>query len=385
MRSVLVVSEVALAFVALVGAGLFVGSFRAASAIDPGFDASNVLVSEIQFATSGYSAEQRQDFCDRLRARLESRPGIQAVSYANRIPLGFGTGGVCDVEIEGYVPRKSELMTIGSAVVAPGYFSLMRIPLIAGRDFTERDAVDVKPGIIVSQAFAKRFYGSQNPVGRKVRVSGLWADIIGIAKDSKYYYLSDGPRPYVFVPLHRTTVPTRTALFVRTPLDPAEAIKMLRREAAALDADILTQTMPLSDYITGPLFAHKIAAVMLTVLSAVAILLSAVGLYSMMAYAVGERTHEIGIRVALGAASTTVLSVVIRKAMMLAAAGVLIGIATAYGSAQLVSSMLIGVSATDAGVFLGAALFLGLIALLASSFPAIRASRVDPMIALRHE
>ena len=204
-------------------------------------------------------------------------------------------------------------------------------------------------------------------------------------KDTKCYRLDEEPRPYFFEPLRRSAVPAGINFFLRTSLDLGQANTLVRREVAAIDPEIYSQTILLSDYIMGPLFPQKIAAVMLTALGAIALLLSAVGLYSMMAYAVGERTHEIGIRVALGAGSTKVLGMVIQKAMLLAGVGVLIGVAGALASTQLVSSMLIGVSPTAPRVFLGAALFLGLIALLASSFPAFRAARVDPVVALRHE
>jgi predicted permease len=385
MRSLFVVSEVALAFVALVGAGLFVTSFRSASAINPGFDARNVAIAQIPFSTNGYTEEQRSDFCERLRAGLEARPGILAVSYADTIPLGFGSGGERDVEVEGYAPAPNELMTFGRSQVAPGYFGLMRIPLLAGRDFTQRDLLDGKPAIIVSESFARRFYGAQIPIGRRVRIGGAWNEIVGLVKDSKCYRLDEDPRPYFFEPLRRGAVPAGINVFLRTGLDFGQTNALVRREVAAIDPEIYSQTILLSDYIMGPLFPQKMAAVMLTALSAIALLLSAVGLYSMMAYEVGERTHELGIRVALGAGSTKVLSMVIRKAVLMAGAGVLIGLFTAYASASLVSSLLIGVSATDPRVFLGTALFLVLIAILSAVLPAYRATRVDPMIALRHQ
>ncbi len=385
IRSLFVVSEVALAFVALVGAGLFVTSFRSASAINPGFDARSVVIAQIPFSTNGYTDEQRSDFCERLRAGLQARPGIVAVSYGDTIPLGFGSGGERDVEVEGYVPAPSELMTFGRSRVAPGYFGLMRIPLLAGRDFSERDRLDGRPAIIVSESFARRFYGAQNPVGRRVRIDGAWNEIVGLVKDTKCYRLDEEPRPYFFEPLRRGAVPAGINFFLRTSLDLGQANALVRREVAKVDPEIYSQTLLLSDYIMGPLFPQKIAAVMLTALSVIALILSAVGLYSMMAYAVGERTHEIGIRVALGAGSPKVLAMVIRKAMLMAGAGVLVGLVTASASANLVASLLIGVSATEPRVFLGAALFLVLIALLAASLPAYRATRVNPIIALRHE
>jgi predicted permease len=385
IRSLFVVSEVALAFVALVGAGLFVTSFRSASAISPGFDTKNVVIAQIPFSTNGYTDEQRSDFCEKLRGGLEARPGVQAVSYADTIPLGFGSGGESDVEVEGYVPAQNELMTFGRSRVAPGYFGLMRIPLLAGRDFSERDRHDVKPAIIVSESFARRFYGVQSPIGRRVRIGGAWNEIVGLIKDIKCYRLDEGPRAYFFEPLRRDAVPAGINFYLRTGLDLGQAGALVRREVAAIDPEIYSQTILLTDYISGPLFPQKIAAVMLTALSAIALLLSAVGLYSMMAYAVGERTHEIGIRVALGAGSPKVLAMVIRKAMLMTAAGVLVGLVTASASANLVASLLIGVSATEPRVFLGAGLFLVLIALLAASLPAYRATRINPIIALRRE
>ncbi|MEJ2079938.1 MAG: ABC transporter permease [Acidobacteriota bacterium] len=385
IRSLFVVSEVALAFVALVGAGLFVTSFRSVSAINPGFDARNVVIAQIPFSTNGYTDEQRSDFCERLRAGLEASPGILAVSYADTIPLGFGSGGESDVEVEGYVPAQNELMTVGRSRVAPGYFGLMHIPLLAGRDFSKRDILDGKPAIIVNESFARRFYGAQNPIGRRVRIGGDWNEIVGLVRDTKCYRLDEEPRPYFFEPLRRDAVPAGINVYLRTGLDLGQAGALVRRKVAAIDPDIYSQTILLSDYIMGPLFPQKIAAVMLTALSLIGLILSAVGLYSMMAYAVGERTHELGIRVALGAGSPRVLAMVIRKAMLMAGAGVLAGWVAAYASASLIGGLLIGVSATEPRVFLGAALFLVLIALLAASLPAYRATRVNPMITLRHE
>jgi hypothetical protein len=276
-------------------------------------------------------------------------------------------------------------MTFGRSRLSPGYFGLMRIPLLAGRDFTERDMLEAKPTIIVSQSFAKRFYGDQNPVGRRVRIYGVWNEIVGMTRDTKCYRLDEGPRAYFFQPLRRGTVPAGINFYLRTDLDLGQANSLIRREVASIDPEIYLQTILLTDYITGPLFPQRIAAVMLTALSVIALILSAVGLYSMMAYAVGERTREIGIRVALGAGAPRVLAIVIRKAMLMAGVGILVGVVTATASGNLVASLLIGVSATEPRVFLGAGLFLALISLLAAALPAYRATRVNPIIALRHE
>jgi len=204
--------------------------------------------------------------------------------------------------------------------------------------------------------------------------------------DTKHYTLDEAPRPYVCAPLRRSNMPVGIAFYLRTSTAPATMMALLRREAAAIDPEIgASQIMLLSDYITGPLFPQRIAAWMLGGLGLVALLLAAVGLYSVMAYAVSERAPEIGVRVALGARPLNILGRVLRTGIGLAAAGILIGGIVAYVGGALISGMLWGVRANDPLVFVGAALFLALIALLASSVPALRAARVDPAIALRRE
>lgn len=386
LRAAFVVSEVALALVALAGAGLFLTNFRNASSVHPGFEPRNVLVSRFYLSTSGYTAEQRQQFCLRLRDRLESAPGILGVSYADTIPLGFGLGPGTTVEIEGYVPGQSEQMTIPRTVMAPGYFQVLRLPLVGGRDFTAQDDLNSAPVLIVNQSFARRYFGGRDPLGRKVRAWGKWFTVVGLVKDSKYYYLSEPPRPYLYAPLQQAGVPAGIAFYVRTAGPPAEALATLRREAAAIDPNAAAfDALPLSEYISAPLFSQKIAASLLSVLGMMSLLLAAVGLYSVMAYAVSQRTHEIGIRMALGAQPPDVLGMVMRQGLVLTAAGLVAGLAAAVMATGLVAGMLENVSATDPLIFAAASLFLSLVALPSSYFPARRATKVDPIIALRHD
>jgi predicted permease len=385
LRAALVVFEVALAFVALVGAGLFVGSFRAVRATDPGFDPRGVLVAQFHFLAGDRTPEEREEFCRRLRDRLESEPGVEAVSFADRIPLGFGSGPVGEVEVEGYVPRPGEDMRIGGTLIAPGYFALLRTPLVAGREFTAADGVSDDRVVIANESFARRFFGAEDPIGRRVGGrGGAWYTVVGLVRDSKANSLAEGPRPYLYTPMRRDATPTEIAVFVRTRGDEATSAATLRRDAAALDPEVgALDVMPLRTYIDAPLFARRIAATMLTVLGAVALLLAAVGLYGVMAHAVGERTQEIGIRMAMGAKPADVLGMVVRRGMALTAAGLLIGALVALVAARLVSSLLVDVSPSDPAVFAGAALFLALVALAASGLPALRASRLDPALALR--
>jgi predicted permease len=386
MRGLFVVSEVALALVALVGAGLFAASFRNARAIEPGFDARNVLVSRFYLSTSGYTGDQRKQFCLRLRDRLESAPGVVGVSYADTIPLGFGLGPGATLQIEGYVPGQSENMTIPRSQIAPGFFGVMRIPLLDGREFTRQDDLNTAPVLIVNQAFARRFFKDRNPVGRRIRAWGKWATVVGLVKDTKHYTLTEGPRPYFYAPAQQVSAPPVVAFYVRTAGNPDQMAATLRREAAAIDPDFgAFDAMPLAEYIAAPLFPRRIAAGLLSALAVLSMLLAAVGLYSVMAYAVSQRTHEIGIRMALGARPRDVLGMVVRQGMVLTLAGLAAGVGVALAATHLVASMLVNVSATDPLVFAGAALFLGLVALAASFLPARRATRIDPIVALRHQ
>ncbi|MDP3000117.1 MAG: ABC transporter permease [Bryobacterales bacterium] len=386
MRGLFVVSEVALALVALVGAGLFAASFRNTRAIQPGFDARNVLVSSFYLSTSGYTADQRKQFCLRLRDRLESAPGVVGVSYADTIPLGFGLGPGQTLQIEGYLPGQSENMTIPRSLVALGFFGVMRIPLLEGREFTRQDELNTAPVLIVNQAFARRFFKDRNPIGRKIHAWGKWRTVVGLVKDTKQYTLIEAPRPYLYAPAQQIAAPPVIAFYVRTAGNPDQMTATLRREAAAIDPNAgAFDAMPLAEYIAAPLFPQRMAASLLSALGVLSMLLAAVGLYSVMAYAVSQRTHEIGIRMALGARPGDVLGMVVRQGMALTAAGLAVGVGVALAATHLVASMLVNVSATDPLVFAGAALFLGLVALAASFLPARRATRIDPIFALRHQ
>ncbi len=385
LRAALVVAEVALAVVALVGAGLFVKSFETAKSINPGFDAHNVVIGAFHLSTAGYNQEQSESFCRRLRERLEATPGVQAVSYADTVPLGFIGGAWEDLEISGYVPSPSENMKIDRNLVAPGYFSLMRIPLLDGRDFTDHDDGKSLPVMIVNQQFVRHFLPGQNVIGRQVRGWGKWFTIVGVAKDSKYHNISEGQRPYFYIPIRQIFRPEFPLTFhVRTAVAPEQAVSMLRREAQAIDPAVaLFDAMPLSEYISQSLFGQKVAASLLSVLGAVALLLASIGLYSVMAYSIGRRTHEIGIRMAIGAEPRHVLRLAIRQGMSYALAGLLIGAALAAALAHLASAALIGVSPNDPLIYGAVAAFLAGLSFLASWIPAWRASRIDPMLALR--
>ena len=385
LRNLLVTSEVALALVALIGAGLFARSFQFARQIDPGFDPRGVLVSHLSLSSAGYKVPDRIKFCVRLRQLLESQPGIASVSYADYIPLGFADGSWEDLNVEGYTPGTSENMKIYRTVVAPGYFDVMRVPLLEGRDFTELDDLNTQPVMVVNQRFVKRFFGSANPIGRKVKGWGKWFTIVGLVKDTKYHAPNEDQRALFYVPfrqVYREELPI--AFYARTAGDPNIALAAVRREVQQMDPNVsVFDATPLSDYITASLFAQKIAASLLALLGALALGLAAVGLYCVMAYSIAQRTQEIGIRMALGAKPRDVLLLIVRQAMGIVLAGIVVGTLVASTLTRAAAGLLVKVSATDPMIFGGAALFLAVIGLIAACFPAIRAARIDPNVTLR--
>jgi predicted permease len=398
LRSLLVVSEVSLALVALIGAGLFVRAFALTRRIDPGFDPNNVLVSSFYLSTNGYNLEQRKVFCRRLREQVESAPGVTAVSYADGAPLGVQGSWWEQLDIKGYVPATGENMKIDRNVVAPGYFKLMRIPLLEGRDFTEQDdESDKAPGVmIVSETFRKRYLGTGDPIGRKVRGWGLEFTVIGVAKDFKDRSLTESPKPFFYVPFRQVyREDMNLFFFVRTAGNPNQAISLLRAAVKTIDSNVVIfESVPMVDYMGTSWFAQKIAASILSVLGALALLLAALGLYSVMSYSVSQRTHEIGLRMALGAQRADVLALVLRRGMGLTAAGLAVGIGIALALALKIpgaSNGSLGLSdratavLNSAVIYAAAAAFLALIAALATYIPARRATKVDPMVALRYE
>jgi predicted permease len=387
LHGLLVTSEVALAVVALIGAGLFVKSFQQARAIHPGFDPHQVAIAQLSLSAAGYDSRQASDFCVRLRELLERQPGVTAVSYADYIPLSVSGDSWEDLQIQGYVPGPNENMKVYRNLVAPGYFDLMKIPLLQGRDFNLRDDGANQPVMIVTQEFVRRFLPQQNPIGQKVQGWGRWFTIVGVAEDSKIHHLTENAPPYFYVPIRQIFRPEMGLKFyVRSSAPVDDAVAALRREAQAIDPSVpVFNAMPLEEYIAASLFPQKIAASLLGTLGSVALLLAAIGLYGVMAYSVAQRTNEIGIRVALGARPLDVLRMILRESMTLALPGLVVGSLLATALARVVSASLIEVSPRDPAIYAAAAVFTILITLGAAAGPARRAARVDPMVALRYE
>jgi putative ABC transport system permease protein len=384
-RGALVMSEVALAVVALVGAGLFLKSFETARAMNPGFTPGGVALARFDFSTAGYTAQETDNFCRRLRERLEQQPGVTAVSYDDSPPLGFSGGNWEGLEVEGYAQGPNENMKIYRDLVSPGYFDSMKISLVQGRDFDLRDDAKSLQVMIVNEEFVRRFLAKRSVIGRKVRGWGRWFTIVGLVKNSKYHQVTESPQPYFYIPIRQIYRPEYGLTFhVRTSGSVNEAIAAVRREAAAIDPALtIFDAEPMTEYVAASLFGEKIAATLLGVLSGVGLLLAAIGLYSVMAYSVAQRTSEIGIRVTLGAQPREIMRLVIRQGMVFALIGLLAGALVAAALTRVVSATLVAVSPGDPLVYAGAAVFTLLIALASVAIPAWRALRVDPAVALR--
>lgn len=385
LRGLLVVAEMALAVVALTGAVLFFESFRSARSAPTGFTPEGQALAQFNLSTAGYSREQAEAFCLRLAAALGESPGVTSVSYADSLPLGFSSGNWEDLQIEGYQPVPGENMKICRNLIGPGYFGTMKIPLVDGRDFDLRDDARSEAVMIVSEEFVRRFLPHDTSLGRKVRGWGRWFRIVGVVKDIKIRHVGEKPVPFFYIPIRQQYRPEYGLNFhVRTDGSVEEAIATARRQAAIIDPSIVMfDAQPMSDYIAGSLYGERIAATMLSVLGVVGLALAAMGLYSVMAYSVAQRTGEIGLRFALGARPSDVLALILGQGMRLAMVGLLLGSVTAAGLVRLAATMVSTVGHAHPGAYLVMGLLTALLALVSILLPAWRAMRVNPMLALR--
>jgi len=387
LRGIMVISEVALAVVALVGAALFLKSFERSRAIDPGFSPDGVALAQFDFSTTGYNAQQTDTFCRRLHDRLLQLPGVTAASYDDSVPLGFDGGNWETLEVEGYVPQPNENMKIYRDLVSPGFFDSMKIPLVEGRDFDWHDDAATQKVMIVNQEFAQRFLLNRNPIGHRVHGWGEWFTIVGVARNSKYHRVTENPQPYFYIPVRQIFQPEYGLTFhVRTSGSISEAIVSLRREATAIDPTItIFDAEPMTEYISASLFGAKITADLLSLLSSIGLVLAAMGLYGVMAYSVAQRTREFGVRIAIGARQIDILMLILSESGRLALFGTVLGLILAALSTRVVASQIYGVSPLDPLTFAGVGLALLIVAFFASYVPAYRAAKIDPMVALRYE
>ena len=385
LRGLLVVSEVALAVVALIGAGLFLKSFQTSQMMSPGFSPEGQALAQFDLSAAGYTQQQSDQFCQRMTEQLKRYPGVTAVSYADTVPLGFYGGNWEEVEVDGYQPARGENMKTYRNMIGPGYFDTMKIPMVEGRDFDLRDDPKSQQVMIVSQEFVHRFIPKGGVIGRKVHGWGKWFTIVGIVKDIKIHQVYESNIPFFYIPIRQEYRPEYGLSFhVRTTGSVNDAIAGIRREAVAIDPALTVFTaVPMTEYTVASLFGQKVAASLLSVLGVLGLLLASMGLYSVMSYSVAQRTSEIGIRVTLGARPRDVLLLVMRQGIAFALTGLMTGSIAAAVLSRLAASVLVAVSPVDPLVYAGTAAFTVLVAILSVAIPAWRALRVDPMVALR--
>ena len=391
LRSVLVVSEVALSLVLLVGAGLMVRSFMRVQQIDPGIQVERLVTMEINAPSRRYPGEARlMAFYRDLVERVATAPGVTSAALSSALPLGGGgfyLGRVFLAEGWPEPPAGADAQAQWN-VISPGYFKTTGMRLIKGRDFDLRDTAENGPVIIINETLARRMFPNEDPLGKRIR---SWRDenklreIVGVAADVRYYGREDQLRGLVYVP-HAQNTWRSMALNVRTQGDPNAVINSIRSQIKAVDKDLAVANLrTMTNILDRSVAPRRSSMLLLAVFAIVAAVLAAIGIYGVLAQTVAQRVNEIGIRMALGARTTHVFRMIIGQGMKLAGIGIAVGLAAAYGLTRLMQSLLFEVSATDPLTFVVIAVLLAVVALLACYLPARRAAKVDPMVALRYE
>ena len=386
VRGLLVTAQVALSLLLLIGAGLFLRSLRNAVTFDPGFDTHNLLLASLATSGQQLTKPQTQAFYQELLDNLGSEPGVRSVSLSKTVPLSGG-GQRRGIIIEGYEPRPNEDTELNTNVIGANYFNTLGIPVVKGRDFNAGDRVGSPGVVVVNEEFQQRYYVGQSAVGKRVRTEseGPFLEIVGVVRTAKYRNLREAPLPFVYIPLAQEMQGDMT-LLVRTASDPSSLRDNVRSVVLRVNQNIpLYSVKTISEQIEAALAADRMMALLIAVFGAAALLLASVGIYGVVAFAVAQRTHEIGIRMALGARSADVLRLVVREGMSMAVAGVVVGFVGALALTRLIGSLLFGVTSTDVPTFALVTLGLLLIALIACYVPALRATKVDPLKALRYE
>jgi predicted permease len=390
LRNVLVVSEIALVLMLSIGAGLLIKSFWRLQQVNPGFEAESVLSLQLAPPISSYSDHpSRRAFYHEVISRVASLPGIGAAGAIHLLPMG-GSNWNPGLKVEDHpLPEGATLPNVDWRVVTPDYFRAMGIPLIKGRVFTEADDENAPGMAIINETLARRYWPGEDPVGKRIS-SGFeqskWVVIVGVVGDVKHHGLDSQTRLEMYRPYDQSPFPSTMTLMVRANSDPQLLTAAIRQEVWAVDGDVpIAEVQLMSQVVYKSLAGRRSTMILLVALAAAALILGAVGIYGVISYSVTQRTHEIGIRMALGAGSRSVLRLVIGQGLKLTLIGVAIGVAGATVATRLMEGLLFGVSATDALTFaVVSALMIG-VALTACAVPARRATKVDPMVALRYE
>ena len=384
LASALVVTQIALSLLLLVCAGLFTRSFQKAQQSGLGFDPDHVLVASYELAPAGYNANRAIAFHQQLLAKLKAMPEVQSVTVADFSPLSF-TIHTDFPAPEGYFPKLHESMEMDRPIVGPNYFSTMRTPLIAGREFTDQDTKDSQLVVIVNREFVDRYWPGQEALGKQIAYNGRKFTVVGVAQNAKYRRLIYGPAPAFYLDLFQELRDPVT-IHIRVAGDPqvfapalVKAVEELNSDLPVFDVATLVNSMKM-----GTVF-ERIAVTFSSSFGLLALLLAAVGVYGVVAYATRQRTHEIGIRIALGAKRADIIRLVMAQGLRMTLAGLGAGLVVSLAATRILRSALFGITTTDGVTYAVVAVLLGVVTLLACYIPARRATKVDPMVALRYE
>jgi predicted permease len=385
LRGALIAAQVSVSLVLLVCAGLFLRSLQQAASVDPGFDADNVVVATFDLRTQGYDEPRGRAFYAELTERVAGLPGVRSVTVARGVPLS-GDGGRRRAVVEGYEPQPGEDMEFNFNVVGPEYFEVMRVPLVSGRGFTAADRAGAPQVAVVNEAFAARYWPGEDPLGKRLAsFSGAESiEIVGVARTGKYQMLTEAPLPYIYRPFLQDY--EEMTLHVRVERNPDSFLPLLRSAIRGVDDQLpILRLATMRSQTAFATLPQRIAATLLGACAGLALLLAAVGLYGVVAYAVSQRTREIGIRMALGAGRRAVVRMVLAGSLKVVGIGLAIGLALSFAAGRAIESFLGDASAADPIALVAGPLVMIACALLASWLPARRAARIDPMKALREE
>jgi putative ABC transport system permease protein len=388
-RKLLVVSEIGLSLVLLIGAALLVRSYQRILSAHPGFNPHNVLSLRLSLINTRYpTPETITGFFREVINRLDQLPEVESVATTYSLPMSTVALAWEPIRVENYEPKSgNELIISNVRIVSSEYFRTMGIPLVQGRYFDQHDTKEAPEAVIVDESFAERFWPNEDPIDKRLQRggSGSWRTVVGVISNAKQYSSEKEPPIAVYFPFEQY-VARNLFLVVRTTVDPATAVSTITKEIQSLDSEMpVFDVGTMEQRLAYSLASRRFAMLLLGLFAIVASVLAAIGIFGVMAYSVNERTHEIGIRVALGAPPSGILRLVIKQAVVLTFAGIAVGLICAVAMTRVLSALLFGVSATDAFTFAFMPLVLGLVAVVASYLPARRAARIDPMVALKCE
>ena len=390
IRGMLVIGEVAVSFVLLIGAGLLINSFVHLRNLDPGFRSDHLLTMKVNLSEVKYpDRERRTVFFDEVMRRVRELPGVQSAAVAGNLPFTYN-GDSMSISVEGVPdPPPGQQLDVIYRAIGPGYFATMGIPIVRGRDFTDQDNGDSKDVVIISEKTAQQFWPGQDPIGKRLKPglstsSSPWREVIGIVKDVRQNDFVASPKRQMYFTYRQLKNIAANALVVRTSIEPMSLAVPVRSAIWSVDKDQTVADIDTMDHIVANAVARqRFSMLLLGLFAALALLLASIGIYGVMSYSVAQRTREIGIRIALGARRADVLQMTVKQALKLVGAGMVIGLVAAFLLTRVMATLLFGISATDPMTFIGISVVLLAVAILASYVPALRATRVDPITALR--